>query len=68
MAFVKLVEQDPGRPNGRVRVRLLDEHTNKLVAYPNGRTRYFGSEADADEWIESARENAPEATFRTWRP
>lgn len=69
MAFVKLIEQDPGRPHGRLRVRILNDRTNQLVTYPGGRTRYFGSEEEADAWIQLAREQHPEpATLRTWRP
>jgi hypothetical protein len=67
--WVKLTEYDPGRPNGRLRVRVLNDRTNQIVTYPNGRTRFFGSEEDADEWIETARACAPEPeTLRTWRP
>jgi hypothetical protein len=69
MAFVKLIETDPGRPNGRLRVRVLNDRTNELVTYPGGRTRYFGSEEDADAWIAAAREREPEpATLRRWQP
>jgi hypothetical protein len=63
MAFVKMISEDPGRPSGRVRVRILDESTNKLVAYPSGRVRWFGSEEAADEWI-CAQRRLPPRTFR----
>lgn len=68
MAWVKLSERDPGRPNGRVRVRLLNETTNELVTYPNGRTRWFGSEDEADAWIKAARSKPPSReNLRVWR-
>jgi hypothetical protein len=51
--FVKLVSEDANARPRRVRVRILDEETNKLVAYPSGRVRWFGSEDAADEWIRS---------------
>jgi hypothetical protein len=64
MPFVKMIEEDTGRPPGRVRVRILDETTNKLVAYPSGRVRWFGSEEAADEWIRQQRQ----AASREFRP
>lgn len=66
--YVKLSEKDPGRPNGRLRVRILNEVTNELVCYPNGRTRWFGSEEEADEWIAAARKKPPPRdTLRVWK-
>jgi len=65
MPFVKMMVEDPKRSHGRVRVRILDEATNKLVTYPSGRVRWFGSEAAADEWIAS---QTPPKTRPTYRP
>jgi hypothetical protein len=59
--FVKLSEPDPGRPRGRERVRILHDSTNRLVSYPNGRARWFGSEAAADAWIREAHANPAQA-------
>lgn len=60
--FVKLIDEDRNaRPRGRVRVRILDNTTNKLVAYPGGRVRYFGSEAAADDWIATQAKRAARA-------
>lgn len=56
MPFVKMISEDPARAHGRVRVRILDETTNKLVTYPSGRVRWFGSEEAADEWIRKVRD------------
>lgn len=61
--FVKLVEEDANARPRRVRVRILDNTTNKVVAYPGGRVRWFGSEAAADEWI-SAQSKKPARAFR----
>ncbi len=63
MPYVKMISEDPGRPRGSVRVRILDETTNKLVTYPSGRVRWFGSEAAADDWI-SAQAPEPARAFR----
>lgn len=69
MAFVKLIEQEPGRPNGRLRVRVLHEQTNSLVCDESGRTMYFASEEAAEDWIQAARVEPPAPeTLRTWRP
>jgi hypothetical protein len=65
MPFVKMISEDPARSNGRVRVRILDESTNKLVTYPSGRVRWFASEDAADEWI---RTQAPQQRRATYRP
>lgn len=68
--FVKLSDPDEGRPPGRYRVRILHDATNRIVSYPDGRTRYFGSEDDAEAWIVEARRNpqAAESMLRTWKP
>jgi len=63
MAFVKMCATDAERSHGRTRVRILDTTTNKLVTYPSGRVRWFGSEEAADEWIRSLR-----AKPRAFRP
>lgn len=51
--YVKWPQPDPARSSGRVRVRVLDTSTGKLVTYPSGRVRWFGSEDAADQWIEA---------------
>jgi len=68
--FVKLTENDAGRPGGRTRVRILHDATNRFVSYPDGRTRYFGSEAAADEWIDAAKRDpqGAERALRSWAP
>jgi hypothetical protein len=66
--YVKLSEWEAGRPNGRLRVRILNDRTGQLVCYPNGRTRWFGSEEAADEWIAAARKAPPPPeTLRVWK-
>lgn len=63
--FVKLVSVDETSRPRRERVRLLDNVTNKLVSYPSGRVRWFGSEAAADEWIaEHQKKKTKRAKFR----
>jgi len=42
-------------------VRILHDSTNRLVSYPNGRARWFGSEAAADAWIREAHANPAQA-------
>lgn len=64
MPFVKMMKEDAKRSHGRVRVQILDETTNRLVAYPSGRVRWFGSEAAADEWIATQQKT----TRPTYRP
>jgi len=68
LAWVKMEERDPGRPNGRTRVRILNDRTNELVCYPNGRTRWFGSDEEASAWIREATSKAvPREVLRVWR-
>jgi len=66
--YVKLIEQDPARSHGRVRVRILDDATNKLVCYPSGRVRWFASEDAADDWIKSQQEKPTASRMQTFRP
>lgn len=67
MAFVKLIEQEPGLANGRMRVSVLHDPTNCLVCDLSGRTIYFASEEAAQDWIEAARaEPPPPETLRRW--
>lgn len=68
MPFVKLIEQEPGRAQGRPRVRVLYGPTNSLVCDQNGRTIYFATEEAADDWIDRARAEPPAPeTLRRWQ-
>lgn len=66
--YVKLSEPDPGRPHGRERIRILHEAKNRLVSYPNGRARWFGSEDAADAWIRAANANPAKAELVLLEP
>jgi hypothetical protein len=68
MPFVKMVSEDRARSHGRVRVRILDEVTNKFVAYPSGRVRWFASEAAADDWIAAQRKEPTAFPAKPFRP